>query len=302
MKRKNIITYCIMMIVSIVLTIFAIVPINNDYSDIEPWMKKVDDNTLINDLSIPGTHDSGATHSIFDIAGKCQDLSINEQVNMGVRFFDIRLQLVNDEFNVVHSFVDQKLKFKDVIKCLYDYIKYNASEFLIISIKKEEESLSSTKTFEEALLEDFSQYQDVVCFDKQLPKTVKEARGKIFLISRYNSSIGVDAYVGWKDSTTFELNNFYIQDNYCIDDIEDKKNDIMKTLSYSNNNHDKLVLNFTSCYLDNAFPPSYSGTAASIINPWFNNLIKDNNDCLGVVIVDFMTNTLAQNIYKRNIK
>ena len=89
------------------------VPINKNYK-VDPWLSKVNDSKLITEMSIPGTHDSGATHSFFDVAGKCQDLSIKTQLKIGVRFFDIRLQQVNNKLNVVHSFVDQKTKFENV--------------------------------------------------------------------------------------------------------------------------------------------------------------------------------------------
>jgi hypothetical protein len=59
-------------------------------------------------------------------------------------------------------------------------------------------------------------------------------------------------------------------------------------------------LNFTSCYLDPAFPPTYAGTAALEINPWFLNVISDNNDKLGIVVADFITEELAKAIYMRN--
>ena len=62
------------------------------------WMSKLDDNTNITDLTIPGTHDSGAN---FDVpilppliyvpdTSKNQDLSIRNQLNIGVRYLDIR--------------------------------------------------------------------------------------------------------------------------------------------------------------------------------------------------------------------
>ena len=74
---------------TLLLSLFAMIPINRSYNKKEPWMSKVNDNVRLVDLSIPGTHDSGATHSIADVAGKCQDSSIEEQLKMGVRFFDL---------------------------------------------------------------------------------------------------------------------------------------------------------------------------------------------------------------------
>ena len=63
----------------------------------------------------------------------------------------------------------------------------------------------------------------------------------------------------------------------------------------------RLVLNFTSCYLDNAFPPTYAGTAAKSINGWLlDNL--DNDMHLGIMVVDFITFEISENIYRRNIQ
>ena len=300
MKKREWICFSVI-IVSLIMSIFAFLPINKSYK-VDPWMSKVSDNTKIKDLSIPGTHDSGAMHSLFDVAGKCQDVSIIKQLDMGVRFFDIRLQLVDNELNVVHSFVDQELKFEWVLNYYKNFLKDYNSEFIIMSIKEDAESKDSSKSFKDVLVSLLAKYNDYICYDNKLPETVKEARGKVYILSRYELDFGISAYQGWKDSTTFELNDLYVQDNYCINDIDEKKKDIKATLEYSKNNNDKLVLNFTSCYIDGAFPPSYAGSAAKEINPWFIDYINENeNDRLGIIVADFMTGELATAIYRRNM-
>ena len=298
----NIKRFSIIAVSSLIISLLAMIPINNNYSKEEPWMKKVSDDTKLIDMSIPGTHDSGATHSIFDVSGKCQDLSIKQQLNVGTRFFDLRLKLVGEEFKIVHSFVDQNLKFKKVLNDLSNYIKENNSEFIIISIKQEADSVNNTRSFEEVLKENLEEYKDVISFEKTLPNTIKEARGRIHILSRYNLDFGYPAYSGWKDDTTFILDDLYVQDNYCIEDVEIKKQDILSTLEVSNNEkNDKLVLNFTSCYLDVPFPPTYAGTIGREINDWFTSYINEYSDSkLGIVVSDFMTKELAKSIYRRN--
>ena len=246
-KRK-----IIVLVASLLGTLFAVAPINRSYSvNVDAWMSSVKDDMKLIDMSIPGSHDSGATHSIFDVAGKCQELNVKQQLNIGTRFFDLRLQLVNDDFRIIHGPVDQNLKFDSVLKDLTSFInKYN-SEFIIISIKEEDSSINSGRSFEEVLKEKFDQYKDVISFNDTLPSTVKEARGKIHILSRYNLSFGYPSYYGWSDDTTFILNDLYVQDNYCIDTVEEKIEDIKSTIDKSNDEqNDKLVINFTSCYLD----------------------------------------------------
>ena len=300
MKTKKIIITCSL---AIIFSLFAMMPINKSYkSNVDVWMSKVSDETRLIEMSIPGSHDSGATHSIFDVAGKCQELNIKQQLNVGVRFFDLRLQLVGDEFRIIHGPVDQKLKFKSVLKDLTSFIKKYDSEFLIVSIKQEDSSINNTRSFEEVLKENLDEFSDYISFDKELPSLVKEARGKIHILSRHYLDFGYPSYSGWMDDTTFTLGELYVQDNYCIDSIEEKKEDIKSTINRSNDvSNDKLVINFTSCYLDNAFPPSYAGTAAKYINPWFNDYIKEHDDFkLGVVVSDFINKEIAELIYRRN--
>ena len=301
-KKQSYILGLSISLLSVIISSFALLPINKSSSKSpDLWMQKVNDDFLINELSIPGTHDSGALHSIFDVSGKCQDINIKTQLNIGVRFFDLRLQLVNDEFKIVHSFVDQNLSFTSVMKDLSSFIRSNSSEFLIISLKKEESDVNSSKSFKDALLDELTNYDDVLCFDSLLPKTLKEARGKIYIIDRYDLSVGISAYSGWVDSSTFTINDLYVQDNYRIDNIDIKKQDILSTIKYSKENNDKLVLNFTSCYLDYGFPPTYAGTSARLINPWLKEQIKDTNDNLGIIVADFIDKELAESIYKRNL-
>ena len=154
-KRKGI----LFLIGVLIISLFSMIPLNS-YSkkDVMPWMSYIHDDTKISDISIPGTHDSGATHSIFDVSGKCQDLSIKQQLRVGVRFFDLRLQLVNDEFKIVHSFVKQNLSFKKVMKDLSNFINENNSEFIIISLKKEASDKNSTLDFKDKLTSDLNEY------------------------------------------------------------------------------------------------------------------------------------------------
>ena len=211
-SKKRIIIGSLIILFITIISIFALIPIEKSY-ETNAWMKEVDDNTLITNMSIPGSHDSGATHSIFDVAGKCQDLSIKTQLTIGVRFLDLRLQLVNNEFKIVHSFVDQKLKFSKVLNDIDNFLSKYDSEFIIMSIKEDNSSKDSTINFNEALLTQLLQY-DKITLNNTLPNTLKEARGKIYILNRFTSQdIGIAAYYGWQDSTTFDIDNLHIQDN-----------------------------------------------------------------------------------------
>lgn len=115
------------------------------------WMSRLDDKTPLNEVFIPGTHDSGALYSFLGVSGKCQSYTIGEQLSMGVRFFDIRLQLRGTELAVVHSFVDQKLTFDAVLEDIKAFLTENPSEFVIISIKEDADADAPELPFEKAV-------------------------------------------------------------------------------------------------------------------------------------------------------
>lgn len=253
------------------------------YSD---WMKGLDDSTSIRDVNMPGSHDATALYSIGDLAGQCQSLSLKDQLNIGVRFLDIRLKLDHNELKAVHGIVDQKANFKEITEVVESFLTKNSSEFIIMSVKEEAKASSSSISFEDALKEYVN--KDIYLKERTLPSKVGDVRGKIILLSRYeNSSIGLDGFTGWKDSTSFVLpnNDIYIQDTYRITSAEQKQEEIISCFNESGH---ALKINFLSAYRTNGFPPSYAPSAAHDINPWINKEIKNYND-RGIVLYDFVT-------------
>lgn len=297
-KKEKLIKISIIIII-VAISFFAMVPIAKT-NKAKPWMKNLSDNTLISEMIIPGTHDSGAMHSLFDVSGKCQDMKISDQLKIGVRFLDIRLQLLNNELVVVHSFVDQNLKFSKVLNVVDSFLKENSSEFIIMSIKEDNTAKNSNIDFTEEVLNQLSKYE-IFNLENNLPKILGEARGKAYILNRFSSKeVGIPAYYGWQDSTTFEINNLYIQDNYSVDSFEIKKEDIEKTFEYSKLNKDKIILNFTSCYLNNAFPPTYAGSIAKPINQYIIDYMNNNDNLSGIIIIDFVTEELVEKVYMEN--
>ena len=302
MMGKRYILKIVLAVVLCALTLFSVLPIRFSRADYSNWMVKLDDAREIGALSIPGTHDSGALYSIADIYGKCQTLPIKEQLIAGVRFFDIRLRLVNDELFVYHSFVDQKTKFQDVLDDMVSFLKKHPSEFLIVSFKEEMEPVGSEKAFSDAL-EKILLSCGVVSPDRALPETVGGARGKMHILARYkNASIGVPCDRGWRDDTTFVINNMLIQDNYEVKSTDEKIGDIENALEKASGNQYALVVNFSSCYLSSHFPPGYAAYPAHEINAYLMDNMAFGGGPAGILVYDFMTSDLAGAIIGRNFK
>ena len=249
------------------------------------WMSKLDDNVSLRNINMPGSHDTMALYSIADLAGQCQSLSLHDQLNLGVRFLDIRLKEDHDKLKAVHGFIDQKVSFETITRTIEKFIEKNPSEFIIMSVKEEADPSNSEISFENSLKSYLN--KDIYLKDTELPNKLGDVRGKVMLLSRYeNSTIGVPAYEGWKDSVSFTLpNDIYVQDTYQITSAEQKQDEIVKCFNEAGH---ALKINFLSAYRTDTFPPSYAVSSAEDINPWINEEISKYND-RNIVLYDFVT-------------
>jgi hypothetical protein len=108
------------------------------------------------------------------------------------------------------------------------------------------------------------------------------------------------------DCTRVEKPEYYITYYLTGDEIsgEDKNAsqilDILNTIASCSTNPDKLHINFTSCYLNNSFPPTYAGTTANAINPWFINYLHLHSEPTGIIVSDFVTDEFCRIICQRN--
>ena len=281
---------------TIVISLFAVSVISwkdpiRENQELRDWMGRFSDEIKLNELSIPGSHDSGARYGLLDAVGKCQDLTIESQLNIGIRFLDIRLKLDGDgSFHIIHGPVNERLSFTKVLDTCNTFLSGHPTETILFSIKNEgvdEERLRNDPTYFDADLKSTLEKEERFLLDRDLPESLGECRGKMILLSRYkNSSIGVDCYNGWWDNNTSTLSNgIHVQDHYEVETIEDKKKDIQNALNYESTS---LNLNFTSGYIKDSFPPYYSYSIAKEINPWIINTIKEAKN-LGVLIADFVS-------------
>ena len=103
------------------------------------WMKDIKDEVCLKDIVIPGSHDSG-TYGTY-AWGETQDITIAEQLEIGTRYFDIRLKKTNEEDNekyenrkIYHMFATPKTFF-DICKQIKEFIDNNPTEFLVLDFQ-----------------------------------------------------------------------------------------------------------------------------------------------------------------------
>ena len=336
MKRffKILITLIIFIIVAAVAVLY-VVPMfetaKRSEEEQPAWMKDIPDDTLICDITIPGTHDSASAYAMLPFFSRCQYFSIGRQLNDGFRYLDIRLGAKNGELLFYHGFCpcqtgpwvwSETLKLNDGIQEVYGFLKKNPSETVVFNVKMEQGS-------------DVSEFQKLlhVCIDKDpeywylsdtLP-TLGECRGKIVLMRRYddandlgkNSGISINwadqgerANGSPKDSELEGQKSFMlsVQDRYKYDDKDKWKAFTtglgqIWTLYDGPNDKDFVNLDFLSTNGSAAYGHPYSHAKA--LNAMFLNADLDELIPPGHkhwIITDFSTAELARHIYEVNFR
>src|SRR5206468_7739138 len=98
------------------------------------WMTSLNGNLSLSQISIPGTHDSGALSEPFPGTAKCQNNSIAQQLNDGVRYLDIRLHYNSGtSLNTQHGIVDEGQSFDTVLTgAVLPFLASNPTECVIM--------------------------------------------------------------------------------------------------------------------------------------------------------------------------
>ncbi len=271
------------------------------------WMGVLDDSNNLSEISIPGSHDAGALYETFSGTAKCQEFTIDNQLNSGVRFLDIRCRHIDDAFAIHHGSVYQHMNFDDVLNYCFNFLNSNPTECIIISVKEEYDASNITRTFEET----FDSYVAKSPGSWYLGATIPElglVRGKIVLFRRFSSTStpkGIDA-TSWKDDATFEVNNgnarLKIQDDYYVTDTDEKWNAITSLLGEAETgNSSTLYVNFTSGYKPLIFGIPSITSVSSVINPLVSSYFISNiSGRYGILPMDFVNEELNALIIETN--
>ncbi len=275
----------------------AIQPTTEQSPTTAAWMKSLPDQTPLAELSIPGTHNSAALHEPIRSTAQCQTLSIEQQLEAGVRFLDLRCRHLNDEFHLYHGIVDQRLSFSNCLATMADFLKRNPSETIIVSLKEEGQSKDNTRSFAETFLT-YAQAEHWH-LTPEIPKLGK-SRGKLVLLRRFGSELplGIDA-TNWKSHQHHATDQLIIQDFYSPETPEAKWLEFIK--SSADKSPGKLHLNFTSAYLKRSFGvPDIRGISDPINQRLLDYLKDQTPPKKGIIIIDFITPSIAAEIIRLN--
>lgn len=165
----------------------------SSYVDGPCWMSHVDGSKYLDELSIPGTHDSGTCSVDNDTEPqssqvKCQQDYIPTQLLEGIRYFDIRLGKGNDP-GICHGdfYLFKKdgnyLHLSDVIGYFKTFLNENPSEALIMLASRGNDE-ATDESITTAFAKVMTDNPDLFYTSSHVP-TLGEVRGKIVLLRRF---------------------------------------------------------------------------------------------------------------------
>lgn len=260
------------------------------------WMDCISSNIKISQLSIPGTHESGATQGIA--MAKCQSTGIRAQLDAGVRALDIRIY---KDMSIYHGIIYMGKDLNDVMADIKNFLNDNPSEFLIISIKDENGSGGEQAWTDQVkpILQNTGKWAESLA-----PQdfTVQQLRGKFVIIRRYGYIYSGAITPGtWPDdwylTSASGTPPLMIQDAYSYDGsvnskIENKWTYITNFFNHARNNsinNGIVYLNYTSA-VSGIFSTTPEGWANAINDRLRSWLQSNPKGRLGIIMMDFVGN------------
>jgi len=306
---------------------------------IADWMSKLKkDDTPLSELILPGTHDSYSSNSRVPQVFNTQTITITNQLQAGIRFFDLRCSLNTDKDGALklvmcHSIIplrvpraQQTAELSDALGEIYDYLTKYPKEAIVVSIKNDGADNTNFGT------EVFNVINANIGFwrlDDTEP-TLGALRGKIQLFRRFaddvSSKSGFDLSV-WRDNDSFSIStphkNFYVQDLYAFANISrtdaliTKQNAFRK--AYVDGEKNSWVINFSSiASVAPSWPNNWDislpyNLAHGDAGQWKNNnnmnkFLLENVDSIdgiaGIIAIDFVESgsVLLEKIIQLNFK
>jgi 1-phosphatidylinositol phosphodiesterase len=290
-----------------VVALVALVGCTSEPAGDPDWMARLPDTLSLAALTIPGTHDSGAIHEPAPGLAKTQTLTFAQQLDAGVRYFDVRCRNVDDQFLIYHGAIDQDQMLDDVLAAMYAFLDAHPQEALIVSVKEELAASGATLTFEQLFDQYAARDPDRWDLDDAIP-ALGDARGKLVLLRRFDAtaSVGIAAAPAvWTDNATFDIAGppvLHVEDNYIVTDDTLKWNAITSLFGEATSPTDPaaLYLAYTSGYqMISGLPniPSVSDTIDPMLDAYFATAVPAR---YGVVVMDFATAARAHAVLSKN--
>lgn len=291
--------------------------------NLKRWQKDIDDNAQLLALNMAGTHDCVTKYVQLSHISKCQNLTIYEQLCIGIRGLDIRVCADGSRLKMVHGIakafntanhLSKQMDMADVLEQCYRFLDENPTECIIFQFKNDN-GKQMQQCFDN-LVNTYIRGNECRWFLENRSPSLAEVRGRIVLIRRcaradraeYNDkNTGID-FSKWIEQDTAvpepltldtggESNmHFVIQDRYKYKPKPRWEECIKPFLDSMSAFDGTYVIN----YLSTAGGLKGPYINSKYINPQFFAYPLDSSKYYGMIYIDFPTSALVEKIISLN--
>jgi 1-phosphatidylinositol phosphodiesterase len=173
------------------------------------WMARLPGSTPLSGLSLPGTHDSGASLSGGDIAFT-QSMNLPTQLTSGIRAWDIRLGESASRLEIYHGIARQGQDFQnDVLATADAFLQAHPTESILMRVKEEQ----SVTDFAGQVHDDLAADPHIYRGASDNP-ALSDIRGKIVVLQDFSSPFREG--IAWANSTWSVQDNFTMSTNWDL--------------------------------------------------------------------------------------
>ena len=286
-----------------IIVLLALSPLPCEASG-ESWMRALDGKLRLSEISIPGTHNSGARFEPLAGTARCQSLTTREQLDAGVRFIDVRCRHMDDKFSIYHGLVNQQLAFIQLLAETRDFLKSNPSECVIMSIQEEGSASGVSRSFEATLGSYITENPGLWALDDGIP-SLDQVRGKIVLLRRFRATappLGIDAS-NWPDNSAFTSGIIKVQDIYRVRNNEERWKSFTTLLDDAGkSNPEILCINFASGTKQTFGIPNIKSVSDDMNARISRYFTANTRGMTGIIVMDFADAAKCALIYGTNLK
>ena len=250
------------------------------------WMSQIPNHIPLSLITIPGTHNSCALHG--GAIAITQTWSIENQLQAGIRYFDLRLRLYKDTLRFYHGIIDQQLTFDEVLSVFASFLNEHNRETIIMAIQHEYKQYKSTKSMAQLYDEYTQPYRDIIIKYNGRDMLMETLRGKILFVEAF--------YILAKRISNFNMQNEWVV-NYPSD-IKEKKRKIKRHLNKAifeaNNNSSEIYVNYLSGSSDYILVTPGQNAYQT------NKVVFKFEGRLGIILSDFPGEGLIEHLISQN--
>ena len=287
------------------------------------WMTDIykgkEDKIRLCDMNIPGSHDSWTYKTVpLSLWASAQNVDVTTQWNNGVRFFDLRVKVLDGKLWVCHG-PQAFMPAHDAVEEVMTQIRTHKGETAIITVQEEGDLTMEVVEKTWLLVEDYVD-EGLVVKNPRKDMTLKDCAGKVIFMQSWNPEAkGLDkemnyhfgpfletAYnkyeVGhiywgknadWKtaDKTPVHYQNRCdSKDTYCDVFWKDKQKMMLDCFAGFKKETDPYswCINQTSGFVGSNFVHMSYSKNANVMNPWaVKYVVEHMSEKLGVIQCDF---------------